>query len=131
MRDWRKVQKEKLLSELHEGMQLKGKVISLADFGAFVDLGGADGLVHLSEISWKRVNHPKEVLKVGQEVDVEVLNVDHERKRIGLSLKRREADPGAPLRTATRSASSSKARSPSLPSSAHSRASRAMTRSRA
>ena len=93
MRDWRKVQKEKLLSELHEGMQLKGKVISLADFGAFVDLGGADGLVHLSEISWKRVNHPKEVLKVGQEVDVEVLNVDHERKRIGLSLKRREADP--------------------------------------
>ena len=93
MRDWRKVQKEKLLSELHEGMQLKGRVISLADFGAFVDLGGADGLVHLSEISWKRVNHPREVLKVGQEVEVEVLNVDHERKRIGLSLKRLEADP--------------------------------------
>jgi small subunit ribosomal protein S1 len=93
MRDWRKVQKEKLLSELHEGMQLRGKVISLADFGAFVDLGGADGLVHLSEISWKRVNHPKEVLKVGQEVEVEVLNVDHDRKRIGLSLKRLEADP--------------------------------------
>jgi len=93
MRDWRKVQKEKLLSELHEGMQLKGKVISLADFGAFVDLGGADGLVHLSEISWKRVNHPKEILKVGQEVEVEVLNVDHDRKRIGLSLKRLEADP--------------------------------------
>lgn len=93
MRDWRKVQKEKLLSELHEGMQLKGRVISLADFGAFVDLGGADGLVHLSEISWKRVNHPREVLKVGQEVDVQVLNVDHDRKRIGLSLKRLEADP--------------------------------------
>jgi len=93
MRDWRKVQKEKLLSELHEGMQLKGRVISLADFGAFVDLGGADGLVHLSEISWKRVNHPREILKVGQEVEVEVLNVDHDRKRIGLSLKRMEADP--------------------------------------
>ena len=93
MRDWRKVQKEKLLSELHVGMHLKGKVISLADFGAFVDLGGADGLVHLSEISWKRVTHPKEVLKVGQEVEVEVLNVDHDRKRIGLSLKRLEADP--------------------------------------
>jgi small subunit ribosomal protein S1 len=93
MRDWRKVQKEKLLSELREGMQLRGRVISLADFGAFVDLGGADGLVHLSEISWKRVNHPREILKVGQEVDVEVLNVDHERKRIGLSLKRREMDP--------------------------------------
>jgi small subunit ribosomal protein S1 len=93
MRDWRKIQKEKLLSELHEGMQLKGKVISLADFGAFVDLGGADGLVHLSEISWKRVTHPREVLKVGQEVEVEVLNVDHDRKRIGLSLKRLEPDP--------------------------------------
>lgn len=93
MRDWRKIQKEKLLSELHEGMQLKGRVISLADFGAFVDLGGADGLVHLSEISWKRVTHPREVLKVGQEVEVEVLNVDHDRKRIGLSLKRLEPDP--------------------------------------
>jgi len=93
MRDWRKVQKEKLLSELHEGMHLKGKVISLADFGAFVDLGGADGLVHLSELSWKRVAHPREILKVGQEVEVEVLNVDHERKRIGLSLKRMEQDP--------------------------------------
>jgi small subunit ribosomal protein S1 len=93
MRDWRKVQKEKLLSELHVGMHLKGKVISLADFGAFVDLGGADGLVHLSEISWKRVTHPREVLKIGQEVEVEVLNVDHDRKRIGLSLKRLEADP--------------------------------------
>ncbi len=93
MRDWRKIQKEKLLSELHEGMHLRGKVISLADFGAFVDLGGADGLVHLSEISWKRVTHPREVLKVGQEVEVEVLNVDHDRKRIGLSLKRLEPDP--------------------------------------
>lgn len=99
MRDWRKVQKEKLLSELHDGMQLKGRVISLADFGAFVDLGGADGLVHLSEISWKRVNHPREVLKVGQEVEVQVLNVDHERKRIGLSLKRREADPWGTIET--------------------------------
>ncbi len=93
MRDWRKVQKEKLLSELHEGTHLTGKVISLADFGAFVDLGGADGLVHLSELSWKRVTHPREILKVGQEVEVEVLNVDHDRKRIGLSLKRLEQDP--------------------------------------
>ncbi len=93
MRDWRKAQKEKLLSELHEGMQLKGTVISLADFGAFIDLGGADGLVHLSELSWKRVSHPRELLQVGQEVDVEVLSVDRERKRIALSLKRTEADP--------------------------------------
>jgi len=93
MRDWRKIQKEKLLSELHVGMRLKGKVISLADFGAFIDLGGADGLVHLSEISWKRVTHPREILKEGQEVEVEVLGVDNERKRIALSLKRLQPDP--------------------------------------
>ncbi len=93
VRDWRKAQKEKLLSELQEGMRLKGTVISLADFGAFIDLGGADGLVHLSELSWKRVSHPRELLKVGQVVDVEVLGVDREHKRIALSLKRTEQDP--------------------------------------
>lgn len=93
MRDWRKIQKEKLLSELKEGDVREGKVISLADFGAFIDLGGADGLVHLSEISWKRVNHPREILKVGQKARVQVINVDPDRKRIGLSLKRLEADP--------------------------------------
>ncbi len=89
----REAQKEKLLSEIRPGDVRKGHVISLADFGAFVDIGGADGLVHLSEISWKRVQHPSEVLKVGQDVEVEVLNVDRDRKRIGLSIKRREADP--------------------------------------
>jgi small subunit ribosomal protein S1 len=68
-------------------------VISLCDFGAFVDLLGADGLVHLSELSWRRVSHPSEVLKVGDEVKVKVLNVDRERRRIGLSLKRLESDP--------------------------------------
>jgi small subunit ribosomal protein S1 len=93
MRDWRKVQKEKLLSELKEGDIREGKVISLADFGAFIDLGGADGLVHLSELSWKRVNHPREVLKVGQKVRAQIINVDPDRKRIGLSLKRLEEDP--------------------------------------
>ncbi len=93
MREWRKFQKEKLLSELTEGEVRKGRVISLADFGAFVDLGGADGLIHLSELSWKRVNHPKEVLNVGDEVEVYVLNVDRERRRIGLSRKRLQPDP--------------------------------------
>ena len=93
MREWRKLQKEKLLAELKEGEIRRGRVISLADFGAFVDLGGADGLIHLSELAWKRVNHPREVLHVGQEVDVYVLNVDRERKRIGLSLKRLLPDP--------------------------------------
>jgi small subunit ribosomal protein S1 len=89
----REAQKERLLAEIKTGDLRKGYVISLAEFGAFVDIGGADGLVHLSELSWKHVTHPNEVLKVGQEVEVVVLNVDHERKRIGLSLKRREDDP--------------------------------------
>jgi small subunit ribosomal protein S1 len=93
MREWRRAQKEKLLAELTEGETREGEVISLADFGAFVDLGGADGLIHLSELSWKRVNHPREVLKVGDEVKVYVLNVDRERRRIGLSLKRLQPDP--------------------------------------
>jgi small subunit ribosomal protein S1 len=89
----REAQKDRLLSEIKSGDVRKGYVISLAEFGAFVDIGGADGLVHLSELSWKHVTHPNEVLKVGQEVEVVVLNVDHDRKRIGLSLKRREDDP--------------------------------------
>jgi small subunit ribosomal protein S1 len=93
MRDWRRQQKDKLLEELSEGDIRKGVVSSLCDFGAFVDLGDADGLVHLSEISWRRVTHPSEVLKPGQEVEVYVLNVDRERKRIGLSLKRLVPDP--------------------------------------
>jgi small subunit ribosomal protein S1 len=93
MREWRKQSKERLLSELQEGDVRTGEVISICDFGAFVDLGGADGLIHLSELSWRRVAHPSEVVKVGEDVEVYVLNVDRERKRIGLSLKRLEADP--------------------------------------
>jgi small subunit ribosomal protein S1 len=93
VRDWRRKQKEKLLAELNAGDVRVGVVSSLCDFGAFVDLGDADGLVHLSEISWRRVTHPSEVLSVGQEVDVYVLNVDRERKRIGLSVKRLTPDP--------------------------------------
>ena len=92
-KETREAQKEQLLAEIKPGDVRKGHVISLAEFGAFVDIGGADGLVHLSELSWKRVAHPNEVLKVGQEVEVTVLNVDRERKRIGLSMKRREDDP--------------------------------------
>jgi small subunit ribosomal protein S1 len=92
MREWRKQSKERLLAELQEGDVRTGEVISICDFGAF-DLGGADGLIHLSELSWRRVAHPSEVVKVGDEVEVYVLNVDRERKRIGLSLKRLEPDP--------------------------------------
>jgi len=93
MRDWRKNQKERLLSTLNKGDVLKGIVTSIADFGAFVDLGGADGLIHLSELAWHRVEHPREILRVGQEVEVYVMNVDEERKRIGLSLRRLSPEP--------------------------------------
>ncbi len=93
MREWRKIQKQQLLDSLKKGDRLRGRVSSLADFGAFVDLGGADGLIHLSELSWGRVNHPSEVLQVGQEVEVEVINIDRERKRIGLSLRRLQPEP--------------------------------------
>lgn len=89
----RKQQKEKLLSTLKEGDVLTGRVTSLADFGAFVDLGGADGLIHLSELSWSRVSHPRDLLQVGDEIEVYVLNIDHDRQRIGLSLKRLQHEP--------------------------------------
>ncbi len=92
-REWRREQKEKLLSELQENEVRTGIVSSLCDFGAFVDLGGADGLIHLSELSWGRVTHPREVLKVGDEVQVYVLHVDRERRRIALSLKRLQPEP--------------------------------------
>lgn len=92
-REWREKQKSRLLDELAVGEIRKGRVISLADFGAFIDLGGADGLVHLTELSWSHVTHPREILEVGQEVEAQVISVDRERKRIGLSLKRQENDP--------------------------------------
>lgn len=92
-KETREAEKERLLAEIKSGDVRKGRVISLAEFGAFVDIGGADGLVHLSELSWKHVAHPNEILKVGQEVEVTVLSVDQDRRRIALSLKRREEDP--------------------------------------
>jgi small subunit ribosomal protein S1 len=82
-----------LVSKLTEGEIRRGRVSNLTDFGAFVDLGGIDGLVHLSEIAWNRVEHPSDVLKVGQELTVMVLNIDHERQRVALSIKRLETDP--------------------------------------
>jgi small subunit ribosomal protein S1 len=92
-RQWRELQKEQLMNGLYEGEVRQGVVSSLCHFGAFVDLGGADGLVHISELAWHRVRHPREVLKVGDEVDVYVLRLDYERKRIGLSIKRLQPDP--------------------------------------
>jgi small subunit ribosomal protein S1 len=93
MREWRRQQKEQLLDSLKEGDTLEGMISSIADFGAFVDLGGADGLIHLSELSWNRVSHPSEVVKVGDKIKVQVLSVDTERRRIGLSLRRLAPQP--------------------------------------
>lgn len=93
MKEWRAENKTRLLDELEPGNVRKGVVTNLMNFGAFVDLGGADGLVHVSELSWQRVKHPKDVLQVGQEVEVYVLSVDKDEERIALSLKRLQMDP--------------------------------------
>ncbi len=85
--------REELLKELRVGDVKEGRVASISDFGAFVDIGGADGLVHLSELTWGQVNHPSDVVKVGDELEVMVINVDQERKRIGLSLRRAQSEP--------------------------------------
>jgi len=92
-REWREKRKSELMDELQEGDIRSGTVRNLCDFGAFVDLGGADGLIHISELSWRRVRHARDVLKVGDDVEVYVLRVDRQRKRIGLSLKRLQPDP--------------------------------------
>ncbi|MCC6102510.1 MAG: 30S ribosomal protein S1 [Olegusella sp.] len=89
----RKAERAEILSKLKPGMRLKGTVSSIVDFGAFVDLGGIDGLVHISELSWNHVNHPSEVVKVGQEIEVQVLDVDLNRERISLGLKQTTEDP--------------------------------------
>ena len=91
--EWRKAQKQRLLTELQPGDILSGRVNQLTNFGAFIDLGGADGLAHISELSWQRVNHPREVLSPGQEVKVMVVEIDAERERIGLSIRRLQTNP--------------------------------------
>ena len=85
--------KERVIEELEEGKVYTGRVTSLANFGAFININGADGLVHLSELSWDQIDHPREVLEVGQEVKVKVINVDKEKKRIGLSVRALQEDP--------------------------------------
>ena len=93
LRAWQEVQRERVIDGLTEGETRHGTVTSITSFGAFVDLGGADGLIHVSELSWGRVDNPRQVLKIGDEVDVYVLDLDRKRKRIALSLKRLQPDP--------------------------------------
>jgi len=85
--------RQNFLNTLQKGQIRKGVVSSIVNFGAFVDLGGVDGLVHVSELSWKHIDHPGEVVEVGQDVTVEVLDVDMDRERVSLSLKSTQEDP--------------------------------------
>jgi len=86
-------EKQKVLEKLNVGENIKGQISSIVDFGAFVDLGGVDGLIHISEISWDHVNHPSEVLSVNQEVEVQVLDIDNKKARVSLGLKQTQDDP--------------------------------------
>jgi small subunit ribosomal protein S1 len=91
--EWRARKQHELMDSLTEGQVARGVVTSLANFGAFVDLGGAEGLVHISELAWHRVKHPREVLKIGETVEVYVLKLDRANHKIGLSLRRLKPDP--------------------------------------
>jgi len=88
-------ERDKLLEELQEGSQVKGVVKNLTDYGAFVDLGGVDGLLHITDMAWKRVKHPSEVVEIGDEIDVKVLKFDKEKMRVSLGLKQMGDDPWA------------------------------------
>jgi small subunit ribosomal protein S1 len=89
----RKEQRQRILDRLNPGDVVEGTISNIVDFGAFVDLDGMDGLIHISELSWSHVNHPSEVLDIGQTVKVQVLDIDRERQRISLGLKQTQTDP--------------------------------------
>jgi small subunit ribosomal protein S1 len=93
LEDERKEQRQQILDRLQPGDVVEGQISNIVDFGAFVDLDGMDGLIHISEISWSHVNHPSEVLEIGQTVKVKVLDIDRERQRISLGLKQTQSDP--------------------------------------
>lgn len=90
---WKQIQKMRLVQELNEGEIRRGRVAGISNFGAFVDLGGADGLIHISELSWEPIKSPEEVLSVGDEIDVFILKVDRENLKIALSLRRLKPEP--------------------------------------
>jgi len=93
LEDERKDQRQRILDRLNPGDVVEGQISNIVDFGAFVDLDGMDGLIHISELSWSHVNHPSEVLEIGQTVQVKVLDIDRERQRISLGLKQTQSDP--------------------------------------
>src|ERR687885_364011 len=89
----RKEQRQEILDRLQPGLVVEGTISNIVDFGAFVDLNGIDGLIHISELSWSHVNHPSEILSIGDTVQVKVLDIDRERQRISLGLKQTQEDP--------------------------------------
>src|SRR3712207_5774594 len=89
----RKEQRQEILDRLQPGLVVEGVISNIVDFGAFVDLNGIDGLIHISELSWSHVNHPSEVVSIGDEVQVKVLDIDRDRQRISLGLKQTQEDP--------------------------------------
>jgi small subunit ribosomal protein S1 len=91
--DERKEQRKEILNSIEIGQIKKGIITSIADFGAFADVDGVDGLIHISELSWNHVKHPSEVVNVNQEVDVEILGIDYEKQRLSLGLKQTQKDP--------------------------------------
>jgi small subunit ribosomal protein S1 len=93
LEDERKEMRQAILDRLQPGDVVEGQISNIVDFGAFVDLDGMDGLIHISEISWSHVNHPSEVLEIGQTVSVKVLDIDRDRQRISLGLKQTQSDP--------------------------------------
>src|SRR6266508_3015772 len=93
LEDERKEMRQAILDRLNPGDVVDGQISNIVDFGAFVDLDGMDGLIHISELSWSHVNHPSEVLEIGQTVKVKVLDIDRERQRISLGLKQTQTDP--------------------------------------
>ncbi|VVM18366.1 SSU ribosomal protein S1p [uncultured Gammaproteobacteria bacterium] len=93
MQEANSADREALLETLEEGVEIEGVVKNLADYGAFVDLGGIDGLLHITDISWQRVNHPSEKLSIGDKIKVKVLNCDKEKMRVSLGLKQLTASP--------------------------------------
>src|ERR1019366_6487486 len=93
LEDERREVRQKILDELQPGNVVEGVISNIVDFGAFVDLEGIDGLIHISELSWSHVNHPSEVLAIGEKVQVKVLDIDRDRQRISLGLKQTQADP--------------------------------------
>jgi small subunit ribosomal protein S1 len=93
LEEQRKEDRERILDRLQPGQVVEGKISNIVDFGAFVDLEGIDGLIHISELSWSHVNHPSEILSIGDPVTVKVLDIDRDRQRISLGLKQTQEDP--------------------------------------